>query len=1557
MKKTLFLALTLFPVAAIAKPLYITVPRTYATAEKAQVNVAFAGKEPVELRILKPDALEKFMSEQANLRRAYVAPTTLLNPGRYLSKGSNAVQNPGSFLYYAMSDSFRKAVAPSLPDRPERPHDLQTMKEGPEKLVSNPPGMTLVKSQWLNLDLGGDTVDFNVPGFDVWGGSSGYQERTISLEPMEPGLYVLQLVQGTVEGQVTLVVTDQTVQVKQTDGRLLVRVAGRDQRPVAGAAVSVFAPGKTLATGTTDKDGEAMLDVAEPKVLVLTKKERDVAVVDTDFYSTLAIAPDVFIYSDRPIYKPGDEVQFRGIVRKPSSFLAELFMPKKRLVEVQMQLAAVDGKAPGPLKTTAAIDEFGSFSGHIAVPKDTPAGVVRLVAKIDPAEHQAEARVQDYVKPTFYLEVSSEQDGVKPGEAITAKIRARRYAGGVPKAVKYEYFLYRTQLETAAWVDDAGRGGQGSAVTYGSASTTEGKLSLPKRLFSSLQKRMENEPYDADPWASAPVLDKNGEATIKIDVPALEEGEERMSFRYSLSIRAKDEQNSEATGGKSFFLSDSDVVAQVGLAKKLMKKGEEATVAVRAQTLGGKSFGAAEGTLAFYLRDASGDEKKLDEKPLKIGDDGVTRVPLPTNALGTVIARATLKDKKGRPNENEAEALILGESGEAVANVPVLVTEALGDVLEPGQTAELAALFPKDWSANDRGSVWITLSGSTIFQTQRLDHSGRTLVHRFEIEKRFGSVVYASIAYPTASGRWDERTAAFRIVPKTRVLNVRVEPGQAEVSPLGTQSLSLRVTNADGEGVQASVSVGVVDKAVYALQAEFRPGVIEFFYPVGRNNVSNFYSMEFQGYGYGEQLARMKLGLKPYEFAAVKPPTRRPKDLDKDTAYWNPAVITDRDGTASVAFKMPSNQTLWVVTAVAADVSGRFGEGRAEFASRGNLSLSLAVPQFMRKGDEAEGSVRVALGSEGKAGQSVHLEVGGGVTAFQKDLTLAKGDEQVLPVSIKATETGAVVADLKAKLGTELLADQKAVRVEPAAIEERVVVSAYGGGELALPAAAERLVSAPELTLVPGSVDAALSSIDELLTYPFGCLEQLVATTIPNIALYHLLQQSNALGKMDPRTQALLQLARSRATQGTDRILALAQKGGGFTWFSGYTTPSVPLTLIALDGLSYAIDAGVLAKETPEIVESAKWLADVDELPFALDATRAYVLARLDGPKAAARVRSLVDKVEPTGDLYSLAITSLAANEAGIADEAGLKTRLATIVDKSKQLLAQNANYANDAFYSYPLRHVGLAAIVAHAESARLNDAEFKNARTRFVQAVLSPDLSTFDRSTLLLHHLWLIEKDAKSMKAMAPPAVDGVKLAPFGFGLSGTLGKAQTSVKVGSFEGVATLEAKVSTPFASVKPESEGMSIQRTYYRLNDKARTKLAEGDAVKLGEEVYVELEFNAINDSKWKTLRSAYYVIEDGVPAGFVVLQEDKTYRVAPYGLPLAHEALKQRAFTPEKATFFFDEPAFWSDSPHVIGYVMRAQFAGKFQAPPATIQDMYAAKVHGRTKASTLTIAK
>lgn len=1545
--KTLRLLLALLVAApAFAKPLYVTVPRTFSSKESPTLEVSFAEKDPVELRILKPKSLDAFLKSQDTLRRAYEPPSTLANPGRALSRGFNAVGSPIDLLRFSLNAQFRKSVIPALADAPSPvTTDPVELEQGPERLIGVPANMELIKSRWLNLDLGGQTRDFTVPGFEQWNGNSGYQDRRVSLDPLPAGVYVVQMVQGSIEGQVVLVITDLSAVVKQTDNEVLVRVAGRDQEPKAGVQVRVMA-GKQVVEGKTDANGEVRLAATEPRLLVTATLGTDTALVDTDFFSTLAIVPDVFLYSDRPIYKPGDTVRFRGVLRQPDSALARLFKPKRTELEVQLV-------SDGPVvKAKAKVDEFGAFSGTILVPTGLPTGVLRLVAKVDGPEHQSEARVQEYVKPTFFVEVVTDEETVTPGGKITATLRARRYAGGAPKGTKYLVYLYRTQVDAPTWVDDSGLGGKGSAVTYGTASTTEGTLSVPQKLYSS---------DEGGGWESAPTFDDDGEADISVTVPGFDNASDaKKPWRYSLSIRARDDQGTFANASRAYYLAESDLLGNVLARQRVVRPGDIARFSVRATTLSGKAYGVTKGSVEFVLLGADGSTTALSKQEFSTAEDGVARVEVKGERPGVVEAQVSLVDKKGQTWTGSTTTLVLGSGGEAVMQVPALTLEALGGVMEPGDTAEVVGLLPEGWGVKEanEGSVWVTLTGAGLFKTERVPVKGQTVVYKFPIEKRFGSAVYASMAYPAASGRWEERIAAFRIVPKERTLSVQVSAERSEAAPLTVQTLTLRVTDHQGRPVQSQLSVGVVDKAVYALQTEFRPGIVDFFYPIGRDNVSTFSSSEFQGYGYGDRLALQLAKLPRRQFAAVKPPTKVQKE--DDTVYWNPAIVTDRDGRATVSFKLNSMQTLWTVTAVAVDASGRFGEATSEFATRGALSVATSMPQFLRQGDTATGSIRVTPGQKGPGQGTVTLDVVGAgaitLAARTETLTLAKGGEALVPLVLKADTTGELSLGLKAKGLGDPISDVKRLAVLPAAIEEDVAVSAVGGGALSLPLPKGAQVLTSRLTLAPSMVDVALSNARDLLTYPHGCVEQLVATTVPNIALYRTLERVKRLDALDKESLTLLSEAKSRSVQGTSRILDMAVKGGGFTWFSGYSEPSLEMTLIALDGLAYAAEAGLLDKNDARLNESAAWLDAKADVPPALEATRTYVLARLQGARQAAKVRQLVQGAKPD-DLYGLALAVLAAELAGVSSEPEIKERIAALADESRKGVISNAVFRPDeAFFRYPLRNVGFTAILAHAASLKEGDVD--RTRARVLQLLADPSLSTFERSTALLHSQWLIERDVKALKKLSPPTLEGTQaeLVPAGLGLTANVEATAKDLKVGSFDGVATWKARVRIPLADVQARAEGMSLSRAYFVLRGEQKVPLKGGEPVKQGEDVLVELTFDARDEEQWRSLRSAYYVLEDPIPAGFTVLQEDKAYRGAPWNLTLTHEALKKRAYTPERMTWYFEEKAWWSASPHVIGYVLRAQFPGTFTAPPATLEDMYASRVGARTTAESVSIA-
>ena len=1550
---------------AAAKPLYITVNRAFSPSESPLVDVAFAEKGPVQLRVLQPKDLEKYLAKQENLRRAWDKPPSLDNPGRALSIGINEMRTPGRFLLFSLNAEMRAALGDTLVKRAE--DDASTsasLATGARKLVGVPGDMSLVSQQWLNLDLGGGDRAFDVPGFSGWStSSSGFQERRVRLKPLPAGVYVLQLVQGNVEGQVVLVVTDLSVQVKQTDHKVLVRVASSAQRPVADAAITVRRAGGKPLTAKTDDKGEAFIDVEEPQLLITAQRPAgagtDTAIVDTEFFSTLAASPDVFLYTDRPIYRAGDDVQFRGIARQPDGFLSRLFAPKNRSVTVQLVAVGAADNAVAAT-TVLTIDALGSFNGELHCPDDATEGVYRVQAVLDGAPHVGEVRVQEYVKPTFFLEVKTASDAVAPGGTIKATIKAERYAGGAPSNTAYEVTLTRTSLEAPTWVDDAGLGGEGSKVTYGSTSTTEGKLSVPERLYSTVTNRLNDGSADGeDTWKSAPVFDADGTATIEVPVPALAAGEERLPFKYTLSVRARDDQGTFAGSSTPLFLSPVDVMGAVRFSAAVVKAGATAAVTIRSTTLGGKVAPKTSGTVAFFARAANGDERELSTSTITTDDDGKATLEIPTKTIGAVIARVTLLDAKKATWTGEERLLVVGDRGEAVEWVPELVLTSLGGSVAPGDTTEIIAMLPDEWGPGGKakGPLWITLGGTTIFETKLIaDAEGHTVVIPVEIEEEFGSAVYVSVGYPTRSGRWEERTVPFRIVPKERVLSISVVPTMAEAEPLGEQTVRLRVTDHRGRGVAAQVSLGVVDKAIYAVQAEFRPKAVDFFYPLVRNNVANFFSAEFQGYGYGHQIAR-RFGDDGVRFAAVKPPKK--KADERDTAYWNGSILTDDSGAATVTFRLPSNQTLWTMTAVAADVDGRVGEGLGQFATRGKSTVHVAAPQFLRVGDTATAMARFARGKDSDFKGSLNVAAtSSGALVAKVDagaVDLAGASERVVPVALSATSSGAGSLGLRVTGGASALLDTRSIDVEEAVVTDTVLSSKVGGGALSLPMLKDAKLTEVELVLQATLFDAALADLRELLVYPYGCLEQLVASTAPSLALVNALEQLKTIDQLSPESKALLVEGRSRATNGVQRILANAKPSGGFAWY-GADTPSVEMTILGLGGLVPALKAGLVPARDTRVTSSLTWLEAQEGLSPQMDAWRAWVLAHHDPKRGQARVRAaLAASSTSTPDPVTGAIVALAAEAAGLAKEPGTAEQVKVLAKAARAAFVGNAAGAGnvDDSFHFPLFATGRQAILGNA--ARLDGGDVAALKGRYLALYASEGLSTLDRATLIQHSLWLVVADAKATAAMKPPSVDGagtVKLVRRGAGLVALLADGTASVTVGAFDGVATLRARRTLPAASAPAVAEGFTIERRYWSIGSGTKKAIPAGGSVAQGDLVWVQLLVD-LNGARQE--RSAYSVVEDFIPAGFSPLREDKEFRGAPLSLSLTPSQLRQRTFSPRKVAFFLEESAWWMGSPRELGYVMRADFAGTFIAPPATAEDMYRQSAHARTVSSSLTV--
>ena len=194
---------------------------------------------------------------------------------------------------------------------------------------------------------------------------------------------------------------------KQTKGQSIVRVARlTDGKILPKATVSALDKDlKKIANAVTDDDGLAVFDmlaIAGAQYFSCENTIQPLALSDQFSGGTLsARAPPplrAYILTDRPLYRPGQSIQFKGFVREEQA--GALKIPSGRAVKWTIERAyAGELLASGEGK----VDTEGGWSGMWTPPQDAPVGdfVVKALIGGLPAGSPAQFQIQEFRNPPF----------------------------------------------------------------------------------------------------------------------------------------------------------------------------------------------------------------------------------------------------------------------------------------------------------------------------------------------------------------------------------------------------------------------------------------------------------------------------------------------------------------------------------------------------------------------------------------------------------------------------------------------------------------------------------------------------------------------------------------------------------------------------------------------------------------------------------------------------------------------------------------------------------------------------------------------------------------------------------------------------------------------------------------------------------------------------------------------------------------------------------------------------------------------------------------------------
>jgi hypothetical protein len=1341
--------------------------------------------------------------------------------------------------------------------------------------------------------------------------AEGMFYQRVKVEMPAPGVY-LATVEADLQQELAWVMqTDIALLTKSDRERMLAQVCELvSGRPVPGAQVEVFRGTQSVHQGRTD--GQGLLPVqlpatteSEPFTVIATSAGSEAFV--TPYLSSSTQPPlKVHFVTDRPVYRPGHTVQFRLLVRRPDG--ARYTVPKGEPVQVQVRDPNSNLLFDKPLR----LNEWGSCAGEVQLSDEAASGEYVIECQTEPYPQSHYFTVAAYRKPEYEVTVKPEQERVVEGDTITTQVEATYYFGSPVPNAQVEYNVYsspywywepdeaeESDYEFFDAEDLWGYDTSGEVVASGETRTDaagRATLRLPTK------RRLEAE-SDRQYVIEATVTDASGRSVTEEATVVVLRGE------YLITL------DPEA------YITEPGKPVEVGVRVRNWEKQPVPNLALQVgwqrEEWDARKSHSGRPTLQQVTTDQYGNAK-FNVTPDRSGDY-------------RIIARAV--DSRGNRIVETSGLWCTSALDPVEARLREGVKVTLDRrIYQPGDTAR--ALIS---SAEPVATALLTIEGERLHDWRVISLQQGTTLVELPVLPEYLPNAYVCV---TTVYKQDMHQAQGRlnVSPREHGLRLSLTPDKAEYRPGEQATCTVQALDAAGKPTRAEVALSVVDEAIYAIAPDQTAEMMPFFYSHRYNAVNTDYSFP------SIYLSADKAGV--------------PKELRKDfrdTAYWNPSVVTDERGQARVSFKVPDSLTEWRLTAHGATLDTNVGDETGSFLCRKRFFVRLETPRFLVSGDRA------------RLGVIIHNETGAPLQA-QVSLPPPSSGADVQswkPVRVDATpmrldswytaSTG-TFSPQKATLTVAAESGQWADAVQltlPCQPFGRIVRSQAAG------VAAPGRESAGEVTLEQGNMPVklqvrlsnsllatTLSSLDMLAQYPYGCAEQTMSAFLPDVVLYDTLRAMNRptklLGKDLPQM----------VQDGLFRLYDMQNSDGGWGWWST-DQPNVWMTAYVLYGMALAkqagfpVNAGIYSGGVDALQTYVQQMKDLKKQDVAL---AALVLAQA-GRKALAL--DMVGRLRLRRDLgaYELAVMTRALLAAGEREAAqGVLDQLFGMVQETSNGAYWPSNDPNEWLPGTTATAEGLIAVLEMDPQDERAD--------RLIRWLVgarrgSGWVSTVDTAAGAIAFCRYLRHHPPSGKPMAAEViVNGQALPAVQFTAATTeqpeallvvpaqslrAGANQVVVRTAGPDEVwwtAELRQIAQPTAAGVAAGSEGMSIESTLHRYG---RQRSWNSGVVTMQAEKKARSRFRAgeVIEGQVRVLSAQaldYAMVEVPIPAGCEVMTRGD---LDPYEWD---EPYSGRDVRDDKVVFFIGRLE--AGKAQELTYRLRALSAGSFHVSPAQLSGMY-----------------
>ncbi|MFW6131287.1 MAG: Ig-like domain-containing protein [Candidatus Aminicenantaceae bacterium] len=891
---------------------------------------------------------------------------------------------------------------------------------------------------------------------------------------------------------------------------------------------------KILFKAVTDKEGKAITpgwkelgikskhSWRKPRQWIIAKKGNDLAFTSSEWgtgiypyrfgiqydWNPEPLKYKGYIFSERGIYRAGEKVHIKGIIRKSEK--GKWIIPD--ISSLTCEVSDPFGK--NIFKENTELDDFGSFDFSVITDAEASLGYYKIKAILPPPSKKEKGkafhssfRVEAFRPAEFEVHLHTKKDQYTFGDKYEAQVRANYLYGSAMGQQKVSWHL---RLNKSSFQPPGHKG-----YTFGSHySLWEDEQIKESRLLHSGET----------------TLDENGELLVETNlIPE----KEKDSVSASLEVTVQGPSRHSISNRIHTLVHRGKYYIGVKPEETFLTSGDKLPVHIITTDPEGTIVGNKELELKFIKREWHSvkkagfggrynwisEKKDIELKKLQIETKNTPlQVSFTPEKSGLYLIRCIGEDELGNEIITTSHFYVTGgdyvpwkrEDDDFIELVPDK------ENYKPGDTARILVKSPYEHT-----KALLTIEREMIFDHKVLDMKGSAehitipILHDY-VPNIFVSVILVKGRKSLASNK-NERDAGkpsfkigyvnLKIDPSSKRLDIDINKNKEKYKPGEEVKLDLKVKNWKGEGTRASVSLAVVDLGVLNLIGYKTPHPFNHFYSQKPLSVQTSETLQhiLEQREHGEKGDDVSGG--GGEKSMSPPPYLSEIELRgnfKFTAYWNPSILTDEKGKASISFTLPDNLTTFRIMAVAQTKTSLFGRTQTTFKVAKPVLLQPALPRFARLGDQFKAGVVIHNHTDKKEKVVLNCNAKGIVMTDQdsiREFDLSPEEGKEILYSFEVENEGEAIIAFRARMGEETdgieitFPLKKPRPAETVALFDRTEKNKKE--KIQIPENIYKSLSSIEFTGSCSALTGLKGSVDYLTSYPYLCLEQRLSSILP----------------------------------------------------------------------------------------------------------------------------------------------------------------------------------------------------------------------------------------------------------------------------------------------------------------------------------------------------------------------------------------------------------------------------------------------------------------------------